>query len=115
MGEFDTTAFFTDESLLVDPYSYYAQHRSQCPVSFDPQQGILAVTGYDQAMEVYRDVAGFSACNAVIGPFAGLPFDRPLMTSAARSPSIAMRCRSATSWLLSTRRIMGVSGVCSAG
>jgi cytochrome P450 len=75
MGEFNTTAFFSDESLLVDPYSYYAEHRSQCPVSFDSQQGILAVTGYDEAMEVYRDVAGFSACNAVIGPFVGLPFE----------------------------------------
>ena len=116
MGEFDTTAFFTDESLLVDPYSYYAQHRSQCPVSFDSQQGILAVTGYDDAMEVYRDVAGFSAWNAVIGPFAGLPFEPAGdKTSAARSPDIATRCRSATSWRLSIRLSMGVSGVCSAG
>jgi cytochrome P450 len=75
MSEFNTIEFFSDESLIIDPYTYYAEQRSQCPVRFDPQQGIMAVTGYDEAIAVYRDVAGFSACNSVIGPFSGLPFE----------------------------------------
>ena len=75
MSEFDTLKFFSDESLIVDPYRYYAEQRSQCPVSFDSKQGLLAVTGYDEAVAVYRDAAGFSACNSVVGPFAGLPFE----------------------------------------
>jgi len=35
----------------------------------------MAVTGYDEAVSVYRDTASFSACNAVIGPMLGLPFE----------------------------------------
>lgn len=75
MSEFDTLKFFSDASLIVDPYQYYHEQRSQCPVSFDPQQKILAVTGYDEAMAVYRDAKSFSACNSIIGPVAGLPFE----------------------------------------
>lgn len=75
MNEFDTLAFFSDESLIVDPYKYYAEKRSQCPVQFDSRQGILAITGYDEAVSVYRDAGSFSACNSVIGPMLGLPFE----------------------------------------
>jgi cytochrome P450 len=75
MTEFDTQRFFSDESMVVDPYAYYAEQRSHCPVQFDAGQKIMAVTGYDEAVSVYRDVADFSACNAVIGPMVGLPFE----------------------------------------
>ncbi len=75
MSDFDTLKFFSDEALIADPYTYYADQRSQCPVNVDPQQGLMALTGYDAAMSVYRDVEGFSACNSVIGPFSGLPFE----------------------------------------
>ena len=75
MTEFDTLKFFSDEALVIDPYKYYAEQRSQCPVSFDENQGIMAVTGYDEAVAVYRDASNFSACNAVIGPMVGLPFE----------------------------------------
>ena len=34
---------------------------------------MVAVTGYDEATEVYRDVDTFSSCNSVIGPFATFP------------------------------------------
>lgn len=74
MTGFDTLEFFSDESLVVDPYRYYAEKRSECPVHFDARQGIMAVTGYDEAASVYRDAASFSACNAVIGPMLALPF-----------------------------------------
>jgi cytochrome P450 len=75
MTEFDTLKFFSDPSLVIDPYKYYAEKRSECPVQFDPRQGIMAVTGYDEAVSVYRDTEAFSACNAVIGPMLGLPFE----------------------------------------
>ena len=32
--------------------------------------GVVAVTGYDEANEVYRDTDTFSSCNSVVGPFA---------------------------------------------
>jgi len=75
MSDFDSLQFFSDKSLVNDPYPYYAEQRAQCPARFDPQQRILAVTGYDAAIDVYRDAESFSACNAVIGPLAGLPFE----------------------------------------
>jgi cytochrome P450 len=34
---------------------------------------VLAVTGYDEALAVYKDPA-FSSCVSVAGPFAGMPF-----------------------------------------
>lgn len=74
MSEFDSNDFFTNAALIQDPYDYYAERRSQCPVSVDPERGIMAVTGYDAAMSIYKDVAGFSACNTVLGPFTPLPF-----------------------------------------
>jgi cytochrome P450 len=53
-----------------DPYPYFDQLRAECPVVQLPQFGVLAVTGYDEALEVYRDTDTFSSCNAVVGPFA---------------------------------------------
>ena len=38
-----------------------------------PHLGVVAVTGYDEASEVYRDTDTFSSCNSVIGPFATFP------------------------------------------
>jgi cytochrome P450 len=74
VSEFNTMEFLSDPDLIVDPYGYLAERRAECPVSFDPDQGLLAVTGYDETMSVYKDVEGFSACNTVAGPFAPLPF-----------------------------------------
>jgi cytochrome P450 len=75
VNDFDSNDFFTNEALIDDPYWYYAEQRSKCPVRVDPSNGIVAVTGYDEAMSIYKDVAGFSACNMVLGPFTPLPFE----------------------------------------
>ena len=75
MNEFDANHFFADEALIADPYGYCAEQRAQCPVRVDPTSGVVAVTGYDEAMAVYVDTEHFSACTAVLGPFAGLPFE----------------------------------------
>src|SRR5205085_2373208 len=34
---------------------------------------VVAVTGYDEAAEIYRDNEAFSSCNSVVGPFATFP------------------------------------------
>ena len=39
----------------------------------EPHHGVVMVTGYEEAMAVYRDTATFSSCNTVSGPFAGFP------------------------------------------
>lgn len=72
MAESDAD-FFTDESLIDDPFPYFDSLRAQCPVTKLPHHGVVAVTGYDEAAEMWRDHDTFSACNAVTGPFPGLP------------------------------------------
>ncbi len=73
MTDFDTIDFFTDQSLVNDPYPYFEYLRAQCPVVRESSQGTIAVTGYDELVEVYRNTEDFSSCNSVIGPFAPLP------------------------------------------
>lgn len=73
MTDHDAVDFFTDTSLLEDPYAYYEHLRSKCPVTATPHHGVVAVTGWDEASEIYRDVETFSSCNSVVGPFAEFP------------------------------------------
>jgi len=73
MADIDSIDFFSDESLIEDPNPYFEQLRASCPVVRLPTHGVVAVTGYDEATEVYRDPKSFSSCNSVIGPFAAFP------------------------------------------
>lgn len=73
MTEFETVDFFTDESLIPDPYPYFDHLRSKCPVVQATPFNVLAVTGYEEALAVYKDPA-FSSCVSVAGPFSGMPF-----------------------------------------
>ncbi len=74
MTDFDTVDYFTDPALVPDPHPYFDHLRSKCPVSREPHHGVIAVTGWDEANAVYRDVDSFSACISVMGPFTPLPF-----------------------------------------
>ena len=73
MGNYESVDFFTDESLIEDPYPYFEHLRSKCPVVATPHYGVVAVSGYDEATEVYRNIDTFSSCNSVVGPFATFP------------------------------------------
>ena len=71
--DYETVDYFTDESLVPDPYPYFDHLRSKCPVSQATPFNVLAVTGYAEALSVYKNPA-FSSCNSVAGPFSGMPF-----------------------------------------
>lgn len=73
MTDYDQIDFFTDASLIEDPYPYFEHLRGKCPIAPTAHHGVLAVTGWDEATEIYRDVETFSSCNAVVGPFAEFP------------------------------------------
>ena len=73
MSNWEAVDFFSAQSLVEDPYPYFEELRAVCPVVRLPQHGVVAVTGYDEATEVYRDIGTFSSCNSVIGPFATFP------------------------------------------
>ncbi|BBZ38158.1 cytochrome P450 [Mycobacterium conspicuum] len=74
MKDFGEVNFFSDADLAADPYPYYEYLRAQCPVLHVPSSGVVAVTGYDELVQVYRDSATFSAVNSSLGPFP-LPFE----------------------------------------
>ena len=73
MSDWRTIDYFFDESLIADPYPYFDALRAQAPVLPLDHLGVVAVTGYDEANEVYRDTESFSSCNSVVGPFASFP------------------------------------------
>src|SRR6516165_368745 len=73
LTDWKTIDFFTDESLIEDPYPYFDDLRGQCPVLPLPHLGVIAVSGYDEAVEGYRDPDTFYSCNSVIGPVATFP------------------------------------------
>jgi cytochrome P450 len=73
LSDWKTIDFFSDPSLVEDPYPYFEELRSRCPVLPLPHLGVVAVTGYDEATEAYRDIDTFSSCNSVVGPFASFP------------------------------------------
>ena len=71
--DFAAHDFFRSDRFVADPYSYFDYLRDQSPVVREPHQGIVMVTGYDEALEIYNDPARFSSCMSTSGPFAGCP------------------------------------------
>src|SRR5579864_2186032 len=65
--------FFTDLSLITDPYPYYEEVRAHGPVWQEPVHGAFVVTGYDEISAVYRDSTAFSSLNSFSGPLMRLP------------------------------------------
>src|ERR1700749_4034206 len=74
MSDFDSIDFFTDQSLVPDPHPYFDYLRSQNPVLRLPHYGVVAITGYAEATEVYKNPETFSNIVALGGPFPPLPF-----------------------------------------
>ncbi len=70
---FEAHDFFRSDRFVDDPYGYFDYLREQAPVVREPHQGIVMVTGYSEALEVYNDPARFSSCMSTTGPFAGCP------------------------------------------
>jgi cytochrome P450 len=67
--------FYTDPSVVDDPWPWFAELRSECPVKHLPGRDVFAVTGYEAALEVLRDPESFSSCVSVTGPIPGFSED----------------------------------------
>ena len=74
MTDFDTVDYFTDPSLVPDPHPYFDHLRSKNPVGCPISNGVLAVTGWEDANAVYKETENYSSCVAVAGPFTPIPF-----------------------------------------
>jgi len=66
--------YFTDHSILKDPYSYFEALRAKGPVYRVPSSGIVMVTGFDESVEVLYNAKDFSSVIAPQGPAIPLPF-----------------------------------------
>ncbi|HEX7426400.1 MAG TPA: hypothetical protein VF328_05355 [Mycobacterium sp.] len=56
MTDFDRIDFFSDPSVVENPYPYFEYLREKCPAFREPHHGVVAVTGYDDVLAVYRDM-----------------------------------------------------------
>jgi cytochrome P450 len=74
-GDFDAIDYFTEPSVVDDPYPYFDWLRDQCPVHHHATRDVVTITGYGEAIEVMRDNDAYSRCNTVGGPLPGLPVE----------------------------------------
>ena len=54
-SDFDAIDFFRAGPLYQNPYPYYEYLREHGPVWREPHHGVVMVTGYEEAIEVYHD------------------------------------------------------------
>lgn len=73
MNNFDEVDYYTDASIIDDPYPYFDYLRGTGPVQRLKARNV-AVTGYEEAVKISLDTEHFSAVNAVIGTNFEFPF-----------------------------------------
>ena len=73
IDDVDTPDFFTDGTLLKDPYAWLHALREECPLRREVHHDVVMVTGYDEVVSIYNDTEHFSSCTSVSGPFPGFP------------------------------------------
>jgi cytochrome P450 len=66
--------YFSDHSILRDPYAYFEAVRAKGPVYRNPDSGIVFVTGFEESLEVLKNTEDFSSVVAPGGPASALPF-----------------------------------------
>src|ERR1700722_13015570 len=66
--------YFTDYSILKDPYEYFEALRAKGPVHELPGRDVLVVTGFNEALDVLRNNKDFSSVICGQGAAAPLPF-----------------------------------------
>src|SRR5438067_12683828 len=74
MSSLDEIDFFSDPSLLANPHPYFDHLRGRGPVTRIPPYDVVAVTGYEEGLAVFRDDENFSTVIASIGPLPPPPF-----------------------------------------
>jgi cytochrome P450 family 150 subfamily A5 len=73
MTNLESLDFFRDDTLVADPYPYFAALRGKSPVLRESHHDVVMVSGYDEAVAVLGDATNFSSCMSVTGPFPGFP------------------------------------------
>lgn len=74
MSDFAKIDFYTDATIIDDPYPYFDWLRERGPISRLPNHKAWAVTGFEEAVAIAKDSHHFSMANAIIGAGFELPF-----------------------------------------
>ena len=74
MQSLEDRDYFTDHSILKEPYAYFEAIRAKGPIYQLPGSGIVVVTGFDEILQVLKNTQDFSSAIAPQGPAAPLPF-----------------------------------------
>ena len=74
MQSLEERDYFTDHSILKEPYAYFEAIRAKGPIYQLPGSGIVVVTGYDETIAVLKNTQDFSSVISPQGPAAALPF-----------------------------------------
>lgn len=75
MRDFANVDFYTDTALVEETHEYFEWLREQGPVTKLPGRNVMAVTGFDETVQLTLDTEHFSPINAVIGAMVDLPFE----------------------------------------
>jgi len=73
MNDLANADVFNDANVTADPFPYFEALRGEGPVTPIPWNNVVAVTGYEEGVAVFRDDENFSAIDCTTGPF--LPFE----------------------------------------
>ena len=66
--------YFSDHSILRDPYAYFEAVRAKGPVYRLPDRDMVVVTGFEEILDVLKNSQDFSSVNSVQGAATALPF-----------------------------------------
>ncbi len=71
---------FTDDAIAQKPFDYFEALRARGPITPLGFRNVVAVTGYDEGVAIYKDDVHFSAINTVTGPYLPMEYDssRPI-------------------------------------
>ncbi|MWB97558.1 cytochrome P450 [Agromyces seonyuensis] len=67
--------FFTDQDVAAKAEPWFDHMLANHPVFREPKYGVVIVTGYEEALQVYHQPEVYSSINRTGGPVVDLPFE----------------------------------------
>lgn len=67
--------FFTDATVAADPAAYFDHMLANHPVWREDKYGVVIVTGYEEALQVYHQPEVYSSINRTGGPVLDIPVE----------------------------------------
>ena len=69
------TDFFTDADIAAEAEPYFDYMLANHPVFREPKYGVVIVTGYEEALQVYHQPDVYSSINRTGCPIVDLPVE----------------------------------------